>query len=153
MTAADLPAPSLMNPAQLALTVVEMTAASVDRPAHPLQSNTRKTKFDMSKIIAVSSVSSLFEIILFSITLSLVLMTTPTFAANNAFGPNNPFYAPSPLPYQAPPFDKIKDSDYQPAIDAGMAQQRKEMQAIAENPAPPTFENTIVAMEKTGQLL
>src|SRR5579871_6905332 len=68
------------------------------------------------------------------------------------FGPNNPFYAPSTLPFQAPPFDKIKDSDYQPAIDAGMAQQREEMRAIADNPAPPTFENTIVAMEKTGQL-
>ncbi len=69
------------------------------------------------------------------------------------FGPGNPFYAPSALPFQAPPFDKIKDADYQPAIEAGMAQQRKEMQAIADNSAPPTFENTIVAMEKTGQLL
>ena len=53
----------------------------------------------------------------------------------------------------APPFDKIKDSDYQPAIDAGMAQQIKEVEAIANNPAPPTFENTLVALERTGQLL
>ncbi len=68
------------------------------------------------------------------------------------FGPNNPFYAPSTLPFHAPPFDKIKDSDYQPAIEAGMAEQRQEMRAIADNPAPPTFENTLVAMEKTGQL-
>src|SRR5579872_7059855 len=73
--------------------------------------------------------------------------------ADTPFGPGNPFYAPSALPFQAPPFDKIKDADYQPAIEAGMAQQRKEIQAIADNPAPPTFENTIVAMEKTGQLL
>jgi peptidyl-dipeptidase Dcp len=73
--------------------------------------------------------------------------------ADTPFGPTNPFYAPSALPFQAPPFDKIKDADYQPAIEAGMAQQRKEIQAIADNPAPPTFENTIVAMEKTGQLL
>ena len=58
------------------------------------------------------------------------------------FGPGNPFYAPSTLPFQAPPFDKIKDSDYQPAIDAGMAQQIEEVEAIANNPAPPTFENT-----------
>src|ERR1700691_5721589 len=72
--------------------------------------------------------------------------------ADSNFGPNNPFYAASTLPFQAPPFDKIKDNDYQPAIDAGMEQQRKEMQAIADNPAPPTFENTIVAMEKTGEL-
>ncbi len=68
------------------------------------------------------------------------------------FGPSNPFYAPSSLPFHAPPFDKIKDGDYQPAIEAGMRQQRAEMQAIAGDPAPPTFENTIVAMEKTGEL-
>jgi peptidyl-dipeptidase Dcp len=71
---------------------------------------------------------------------------------DTSFGPSNPFYAASKLPFQAPPFDKIKDSDYQPAIEAGMAQQRKEMQAIADSPAPPTFENTVVAMEKTGAL-
>src|SRR4051794_12692469 len=43
------------------------------------------------------------------------------------FGPGNPFYAASTLPLQAPPFDKIKDSDYQPALEAGMAQQREEV--------------------------
>ena len=68
------------------------------------------------------------------------------------FGPGNPFYAPSAPPFQAPPFDKIKDGDYQPAIEAGMAEQMKEIRAIADNPAAPTFENTIVAMEKTGAL-
>jgi peptidyl-dipeptidase Dcp len=68
------------------------------------------------------------------------------------FGPSNPFFAPSTLPLQAPPFDKIKDSDYQPAIEAGMAQQREEVRAIAENPDAPTFENTLVALEKSGQL-
>ena len=68
------------------------------------------------------------------------------------FGPGNPFYSPSPLPLQAPPFDKIKDGDYQPAIEAGMAQQREEVRAIAENSDPPTFENTLVALEKSGQL-
>lgn len=69
------------------------------------------------------------------------------------FGPSNPFYAPSTLPFHAPPFNKIKDSDYQPAIEAGMARQLKQVEAIANNPAPPTFQNTVVAMEKTGQLL
>src|ERR1700691_30171 len=68
------------------------------------------------------------------------------------FGPSNPFYAANTLPFQAPPFDKIKDADYQPAIEAGMAKQLEEVRAIAENPAPPTFENTVVALEKTGQL-
>jgi peptidyl-dipeptidase Dcp len=74
-------------------------------------------------------------------------------AADGKFGPSNPFYAPSTLPFHAPPFDKIKDDDYQPAIEAGMAEELAEIQAIADNPAAPTFENTLVAMEKTGQLL
>jgi peptidyl-dipeptidase Dcp len=77
----------------------------------------------------------------------------PAQAAGTEFGPSNPFYAPSTLPFQAPPFDKIKDEDYQPAIEAGMAQEQAEIQAIADNPAAPTFENTIVAMEKSGRLL
>jgi peptidyl-dipeptidase Dcp len=75
------------------------------------------------------------------------------FAADMSFGPSNPFYARSTLPFQAPPFNKIKDSDYQPAIEAGMAQQLKEVEAIADNPQPATFENTLVALEKSGQLL
>ncbi len=70
----------------------------------------------------------------------------------SAFGPSNPFYAPSTLPFMAPPFNKIGDGDYQAAIDAGMAQQLKEVEAIANNPAPPTFENTLVALERAGQL-
>ncbi|MGA7340433.1 MAG: peptidyl-dipeptidase Dcp [Terracidiphilus sp.] len=74
-------------------------------------------------------------------------------SAAASFGPANPFYAPSALAFQAPPFDKIKDGDYQPAIDAGMARQISEVEAIANNPAPPTFGNTVVALEKTGQLL
>ena len=73
------------------------------------------------------------------------------FAAD--FGPSNPFYAPSTLPFQAPPFDKIKDDDYQPAIEAGMAQQQAEIRTIADNPAAPTIDNTIVALEKSGRLL
>jgi peptidyl-dipeptidase Dcp len=78
----------------------------------------------------------------------------PALAADAVnLAPSNPFYAPSTLPFEAPPFDKIKDEDYQPAIEAGMAQQKVEIQAIADNPDAPTFDNTIVAMEKTGQLL
>jgi peptidyl-dipeptidase Dcp len=85
---------------------------------------------------------------------SLISSGGPLAAAHtSAFGSQNPFYAPSTLPFHAPPFDKIKDSDYQPAIDAGMAEQRKEVEAIANNPAPPTFENTLLAFEKSGQLL
>ena len=69
-----------------------------------------------------------------------------------AFGPENPFYATSPLPYHAPQFDRIKDADYQPALEAGMAAQLKEVVAIANDPAAPTFENTLVALERSGQL-
>src|SRR5258707_11471182 len=69
------------------------------------------------------------------------------------FGPGNPFYAASTLPFSAPPFDKIKDEDYQPAIEAGMAQQLAEIGKIANNPTAPTFENTLVAMERSGRLL
>ncbi len=77
----------------------------------------------------------------------------PALAAPADFGPSNPFYAPSTLPFQAPPFDKIKDEDFQPAIEAGIAQEQTEIEAIANNPEPPTFDNTIVAMEKGGRLL
>ncbi|MGD0509275.1 MAG: peptidyl-dipeptidase Dcp [Terriglobales bacterium] len=77
----------------------------------------------------------------------------PALAAAADFGPSNPFFAPSALPFQAPPFDKIKDEDFQPAIEAGMAQQQAEIEAIANNPDAPTFDNTIVALEKSGQLL
>jgi len=66
---------------------------------------------------------------------------------------SNPFAQPSTLPFQAPVFDKIKDTDYQPALEEGMRQQIAEIQAIANNPARPTFENTVVAMEKSGRLL
>jgi peptidyl-dipeptidase Dcp len=69
-----------------------------------------------------------------------------------AFGPENPFYAESTLPYHAPPFDKIKDTDYEPALEAGMVAQLQEVETIANNPAAPTFANTLVALEKSGQL-
>src|SRR6266852_8768851 len=84
--------------------------------------------------------------------IALGAIYTPATAADAHFGPSNPFYAPSTLPFHAPPFDKVKDQDYQPAIEAGMAEQLSEIQAIADNPAAATFDNTIVAMEKAGQL-
>jgi peptidyl-dipeptidase Dcp len=62
----------------------------------------------------------------------------------------NPLVVPSSLPFQAPPFDKIKDADFEPALEEGMRQHLAEVNAIADNPAPPTFENTLVALEKSG---
>ena len=81
------------------------------------------------------------------------LAASPANTPASTFGPDNPFYSESTLPFQAPPFDKIKDSDYQPAIEAGIVQQQEEVRAIANNPDEPTFDNTFVALERSGQLL
>lgn len=63
------------------------------------------------------------------------------------------FSADSPLPLHYPQFDRIKDADFAPAFDAGMAEQLKEVQAIANDPDEPTFDNTILALEKSGRTL
>ncbi len=74
-------------------------------------------------------------------------------AASATLPASNPFAKASTLPLQAPDFSRIKDSDYLPALMAGMAQQKAEVTAIANNKAAPTFDNTIVALERSGQLL
>ena len=79
-------------------------------------------------------------------------------AVNAKTNPNpeaaaNPFFTESTLPLKYPPFDKIDDSDFAPAIERGMAEQLREVEAIANNPEDPTFENTIIALEKSGQTL
>ncbi|EOW1325584.1 peptidyl-dipeptidase Dcp [Klebsiella aerogenes] len=66
---------------------------------------------------------------------------------------NNPFLHVSLLPYQAPHFDLIEDSHYRPAFDEGVRRQREEIAAIVNNPAPADFDNTLVALEQSGQLL
>ena len=66
---------------------------------------------------------------------------------------NNPFLHVSLLPYQAPHFDLIADSHYRPAFDEGVRRQREEIAAIVNNPAPADFDNTLVALEQSGQLL
>ncbi|NIJ73731.1 peptidyl-dipeptidase Dcp [Xanthomonas sp. F4] len=65
----------------------------------------------------------------------------------------NPLLTPSTLPFQAPPFDKIKDSDYLPAFEEGMKQHLAEIRKIADNPEPATFANTLEAMERSGETL
>ena len=66
---------------------------------------------------------------------------------------SNPFYQESSLYLKYPPFDKIKNAHYAPAFEKGMADHLVEIDAIADSKEAPTFENTIVAMEKSGQLL
>ncbi|HEX7061048.1 MAG TPA: peptidyl-dipeptidase Dcp [Woeseiaceae bacterium] len=79
---------------------------------------------------------------------------TPAAAATESADPaTNPLLTESELPYYAPPFDQIEDGDYQPAIEEGMRQQIAEIEEIAGNPEPPTFANTIEAMEQSGALL
>jgi peptidyl-dipeptidase Dcp len=74
-------------------------------------------------------------------------------AQPDAMTPDNPFAQPSRLPYQLPPFDHIGDADYRPAFIDGMAAQRREIDAIAHDPQGASFDNTIVAMERSGLLL
>jgi peptidyl-dipeptidase Dcp len=76
--------------------------------------------------------------------------TAPTTATQATSGP---FASESTLPLHAPPFDKIKDSDYAPGFEQGMKEQIAEIDAIANSNDAPTFENTIVALEKSGRML
>lgn len=64
-----------------------------------------------------------------------------------------PFDVPSTLPYALPPFGDVRLEHYRPAFEAGMAEQRAEVEAIATDPHAPTVENTLVALERSGQLL
>ncbi len=66
---------------------------------------------------------------------------------------SNPFMKKSKLQYEAPEFDKIKNEHFKPAFDFGLKQHEAEIIKIANNPAAPTFENTIVALEKSGEVL
>ena len=65
----------------------------------------------------------------------------------------NPFLSEYTTPFQVPPFDQIKNEHYMPAFEAGMAEQQAEIDAIVNNPETPTFENTILPFDKSGQIL
>jgi len=65
----------------------------------------------------------------------------------------NPFFSKSALQYEAPPFNRIKDGDFAPALEEGMERQLAEIEKITANPEPPTFANTIEALERSGELL
>jgi peptidyl-dipeptidase Dcp len=86
-------------------------------------------------------------------TLHILAAAAMLMAVSPALAAPNPFAQPSTLPYQAPPFDQITDADYQPAIEQGMAQSLVEIRRIADDPAPPTFDNTIAALERQGRML
>ena len=80
---------------------------------------------------------------------------TTSFAPTEAttFNADNPFAERSTLPFGAPPLDRIRDDDFTPAIEEGMRRQLEEVKAIADGEDSPTFDNTIVALERSGELL
>jgi peptidyl-dipeptidase Dcp len=78
---------------------------------------------------------------------------TATQGDAKAFDASNPFFAESTLPLHYPQFDKIKDSHFAPAFDRGMAEHLREAEAIAGHAEAPSFDNTIIALEKSGQVL
>ena len=82
-----------------------------------------------------------------------MITTTLTSCGANDKDSDNPFYSEYNTPYNVPPFDKIKPEHFIPAFERGMEEGRKELQAIINNPDEPTFENTIVPLDKMGELL
>jgi len=82
------------------------------------------------------------------------LSTSTVFASSDpTINPSNPLLHASTLPFNAPEFDKIKNADYYPAFEEAMRRHLLEINTIANNPAAPTFENTLVALEKSGVML
>src|SRR5205823_10075190 len=95
---------------------------------------------------ALCAVLAMTHIVVISVTAQ-----TPPVQNSNVEG--NPLLTESALPYHVPPFDKIKDEHFAPAMEAGMREQLKEVDIIANSSEKPTFDNTIVALERTGRLL
>lgn len=89
----------------------------------------------------------------FAASLVLAAFAAPPATAQEPAAVTNPFLQRSPLPYQTPPFDRIRDEHYAPALTEGMRLQLAEVAAIAGQKEAPTFANTIAAMERTGELL
>src|SRR5690242_19244803 len=81
------------------------------------------------------------------------MSTADTAADPSPTAAANPLLTPSPLPFGLPPFAEISLEDCRAGMLAGMAEQRTEVDAIVASPEPPGFENTLVALERSGQLL
>ena len=113
--------------------------------------------------LSVRAIRSAHGSVAFSVTVTLCSIAASScapVAAPTASTPapvvaagSNPFFVESTLPFHAPRFDLIRNEDYQPALEEGMRQQLAQIDAIAKQMQPPTFDNTIVAMERSGALL
>ncbi len=102
----------------------------------------------MKKIFILASCA----VMIFTVSCSLKSKEKSSMENNKALA-DNPLMRPSTLPFQAPDFNKIKNSDFKPAFEEGIKRQRTEIENIANNTEKPTFENTLVALEKSGALL
>src|SRR5215831_16121112 len=103
-----------------------------------------------AKFRTADSVSSIIVAMTHIAAISVIAQTSPVQNSNTA---DNPLLTESSLPYHVPPFDKIKNEHFAPAIEQGMREQLNEVDAVANNSEKPTFDNTIVALERTGRLL
>ncbi len=85
---------------------------------------------------------------------TFILLAFFSFGCSNSMENSmNPFFTDYDAPYQIPPFDEIKEEHYMPAFERGMKEQLEEIDQIANNPEQPTFENTLVEIERTGKTL
>ncbi|GIT62142.1 MAG: dipeptidyl carboxypeptidase II [Gammaproteobacteria bacterium] len=85
---------------------------------------------------------------------TLILLAFFSFGCSNSMEKSmNPFFTDYDAPYQIPPFDEVKEDHYMPAFEKGMKEQLEEIDQIANNPEQPTFENTLVELERTGKTL
>lgn len=112
-----------------------------------------KSMFPCLTLLTLSSAVLSFEYTLAASTEPDPAVTDEKSSSSAPLSADNPFAVPGPLVFHAPAFDKIRLEHYQPAFMAGMKQQLAEMDAIAAQKGPPTFDNTIVAIEKSGALL
>src|SRR5213082_1673018 len=85
--------------------------------------------------------------------ISAMALTAQSSPMQNSNAETNPLLTQSALPYHVPPFDRIKDEHFAPAMEKGMREELKEVEVVANNSERPTFDNTIVALERTGRLL
>jgi peptidyl-dipeptidase Dcp len=83
----------------------------------------------------------------------LLVVAAGVMCASLVFGDENPFFSEYDTPFGVPPFEKIQEEHYMPAFEEGIRQGEAEIRAIVDNPEAPTFENTIEALERSGELL
>ena len=126
-----------------------------EKSQHEALSQLWAESFFHSNHLIIVNMKHLFNVLIVLVMATLVGFKSgdPKPSAKKTVTARNPFYSVSKLPYQVPDFSKINDSDYRPALEEGIKRQLKEIKQIADNPAAPTFDNTLVALEKSGQLL